>query len=124
MRRSYPGRRPRSTAATPPDAITVSSRCSVFPTEWLYVANVRSQLMRFGVLIVDAEADDAPRGDTDDRGVQIIARRTSRRRDLHLFGGAADLEAAHPPRVARCDVVDDERDLGIVGDVAELLALR
>ena len=31
--------------------------------------------MGLGVLIVDAETDDAPRCDANDRGVQMIARR-------------------------------------------------
>src|SRR5687767_9022314 len=75
MRRSSPDRRLRSTAATPRAAITASSRCSVFPTE-LHVADIRGQLMRLGVLIVDAETDDAPRRDANDRGVQVITGRT------------------------------------------------
>ena len=34
----------------------------------------------------------------------------ARRGELGLLGGAADLQAAHPPRVPTSDVVDDERD--------------
>ena len=94
------GQAMRSTAATPQAATTASSSCSVFPIDALGVASVHLQLVRLADLIVDAEADDAPRRYPDDRGVQFVTGRTVRRRDLGLFGDAADLQAAHPPRIA------------------------
>jgi hypothetical protein len=80
-------------------AIAVDGGYTAGSAKRLHVADIRLQLMRFTDLIIDAEADDAPRRDPDDRGIQLVPGRSVRRRDLGLFGGAADLQAAHPPRV-------------------------
>ena len=38
--------------------------------------------------------------------------------------GVVDAETDHPPRIARGDVIDDQRDLVVGGDIAVLLARR
>src|ERR1700758_2049144 len=79
--------------------------------------------LRVGV--VDAEADHPPRADPNDLGVNSLAGPTgSSVARCGLFRDTADLQAAHPPRIPRCDVIDNERDLVVGGDVAVLLALR
>jgi DNA-binding transcriptional MerR regulator len=70
--------------------------------------------------LLDPVTDDPARVDPDDGpadlggGVVRVGQR---------LGVAADLQAADPPRVDGGDVIDNERDLGSLGDVAELAAV-
>ena len=44
--------------------------------------------------------------------------------EQRLFGGAADLQAPHPPRIARRDVVDNEGHLRFRARLRNLLTAR
>src|ERR1022692_1143265 len=77
--------------------------------------------VRLAVRLVDAEADDPPGMDADDR---VTLAGCQARRVADGLGGPADLQAPHSPWLPGDDVVDDEGDPAVFRHIAELPAGR